>query len=109
MPGFDGTGPMGMGPMTGGGRGFCNPYSPLRATGFAPAAYRPLPAAPIVPAAFPQVPAYPAGFYPGPFGGGSWPQTMGGFPRFRGGRRGGRGRGGGRGGGRFMSYRGYPY
>ncbi len=26
MPGFDGTGPQGMGPMTGGGRGFCNPY-----------------------------------------------------------------------------------
>jgi len=25
MPGFDGTGPAGMGPMTGGGRGFCNP------------------------------------------------------------------------------------
>jgi hypothetical protein len=23
MPGFDGTGPYGMGPMTGGGRGFC--------------------------------------------------------------------------------------
>lgn len=23
MPGFDGAGPMGMGPMTGGGRGFC--------------------------------------------------------------------------------------
>ena len=23
MPGFDGTGPMGMGPITGGGRGFC--------------------------------------------------------------------------------------
>lgn len=23
MPGFDGTGPMGTGPMTGGGRGFC--------------------------------------------------------------------------------------
>ena len=23
MPGFNGTGPMGMGPMTGGGRGFC--------------------------------------------------------------------------------------
>jgi hypothetical protein len=23
MPGFDGTGPMGMGPMTGGGGGFC--------------------------------------------------------------------------------------
>ncbi|MBU2504350.1 MAG: DUF5320 domain-containing protein, partial [Candidatus Omnitrophica bacterium] len=23
MPGFDGTGPMAAGPMTGGGRGFC--------------------------------------------------------------------------------------
>jgi hypothetical protein len=29
MPGFDGTGPRGMGPMTGGGRGFC--AAPLRA------------------------------------------------------------------------------
>jgi hypothetical protein len=28
MPGFDGTGPRGMGPMTGGGRGFC--ATPLR-------------------------------------------------------------------------------
>lgn len=27
MPGFDGTGPMGMGPMTGGARGLCNPYA----------------------------------------------------------------------------------
>jgi hypothetical protein len=25
MPGFDGTGPVGMGRMTGGGRGFCSP------------------------------------------------------------------------------------
>jgi hypothetical protein len=25
MPGFDGTGPQGKGPMTGGGRGFCYP------------------------------------------------------------------------------------
>jgi hypothetical protein len=25
MPGLDGTGPRGMGPMTGGGRGWCNP------------------------------------------------------------------------------------
>jgi hypothetical protein len=25
MPGMDGTGPWGMGPMTGGGRGRCNP------------------------------------------------------------------------------------
>ena len=35
MPGFDGTGPKGMGPMTGGGRGFCasmvtNSVSPFR-------------------------------------------------------------------------------
>ena len=26
MPGFDGTGPRGMGPMTGGGRGSCSPW-----------------------------------------------------------------------------------
>lgn len=26
MPGFDGTGPGGMRPMTGGGRGFCRPW-----------------------------------------------------------------------------------
>jgi len=26
MPGFDGTGPNGMGPMTGGGRGFFSPW-----------------------------------------------------------------------------------
>ena len=26
MPGFDGTGPNGTGPMTGGGRGFCSPW-----------------------------------------------------------------------------------
>lgn len=25
MPGFDGTGPRGLGPLTGGGRGFCQP------------------------------------------------------------------------------------
>lgn len=40
MPGFDGTGPMGMGPMTGGGRGFCA----APASGIRPQAYggRPL-------------------------------------------------------------------
>lgn len=27
MPGMDGTGPRGLGSMTGGGRGWCNPYS----------------------------------------------------------------------------------
>jgi len=37
MPGFDGTGPMGLGPMTGGGRGFCSPWgigAALRRYGF---------------------------------------------------------------------------
>jgi hypothetical protein len=38
MPGFDGRGPMGAGPMTGGGRGFCNPayagYGPVYGRGF---------------------------------------------------------------------------
>lgn len=29
MPGLDGTGPMGMGPMTGGARGWCNPYGAM--------------------------------------------------------------------------------
>ncbi|HIC89478.1 MAG TPA: hypothetical protein EYP04_08760 [Anaerolineae bacterium] len=37
MPALDRTGPAGLGPMTGGGRGWCNPYSPLYAgVGFAP-------------------------------------------------------------------------
>ena len=36
MPGFDGTGPRGMGPMTGGGRGFCSP----RGAGVSPRLYR---------------------------------------------------------------------
>jgi hypothetical protein len=38
MPGFDGTGPMGAGPMTGGARGYCNPaggvYRPAFGQGF---------------------------------------------------------------------------
>ncbi|RJQ37310.1 MAG: hypothetical protein C4555_06595 [Dehalococcoidia bacterium] len=36
MPGLDGTGPRGMGPVTGGGRGLCSPY----ATRFAWQPYR---------------------------------------------------------------------
>ena len=36
MPGFNGTGPRGMGPMTGGGRGFCSPWG----IGAASAGYR---------------------------------------------------------------------
>jgi hypothetical protein len=35
MPGFDGTGPMGQGSMTGGGRGFCAmPYGGYRPYGY---------------------------------------------------------------------------
>ena len=47
MPGFDGTGPMGMGPMTGGGRGWCSPYGPAYGMGFVrPPMYGGLPYAP---------------------------------------------------------------
>ena len=42
MPGFDGTGPRGMGPMTGGGRGFCAlPLPPARPTYGGGGAYPP--------------------------------------------------------------------
>jgi hypothetical protein len=34
MPGFDGTGPRGMGPLTGGGRGFCRPWGMGRMYGY---------------------------------------------------------------------------
>ncbi len=34
MPGFDGSGPQGMGPMTGGARGFCNPAGAGNPAGF---------------------------------------------------------------------------
>lgn len=34
MPGFDGTGPQGRGPMTGGARGYCNPYGAGRGVPF---------------------------------------------------------------------------
>jgi len=37
MPAFDRTGPRGMGSMTGGGRGMCNPYArPISRRGFDP-------------------------------------------------------------------------
>ena len=56
MPGFDGTGPGGMGPMTGGARGWRNRYSPPYA-GYGP--YR-------VPYPPPVRPAY--GGYPPAYG-----------------------------------------
>jgi hypothetical protein len=46
MPGFDGTGPSGRGPMTGGARGWCNPQS-AASQGYA--ANRPNNAAPVPP------------------------------------------------------------
>jgi hypothetical protein len=79
MPGFDGTGPAGMGPMTGGARGPCNPYNAPYA-GYSP--YRPRYAVP------------PNPNYPYRFGRPSWGLGRG----FRGRGRGfGRGRGPGRG------------
>jgi hypothetical protein len=36
MPGFNGTGPMGYGPMTGGARGFCNPRGSRSYYAYAP-------------------------------------------------------------------------
>jgi len=62
MPGFDGTGPCGMGPMTGGGRGFCspwrtgaayNPYGAFQGMGYGYPYYG---AAPAVPGAMPFSP-----------------------------------------------------
>jgi len=104
MPGFDGTGPMGMGPMTGGGRGLCNPYNPLRTVGFMPPIYGPRLLGPPVPTADPGVPAYAGNMYRlGCFGPGFWPQMMGAVPRFWAGRH-GRGRGGGRGRWRSLYY-----
>ena len=85
MPGFDGTGPRGMGPMTGGGRGFCNPYY---------AGGRP----PFM-GAYPYSTPYGAGYVP-PYGAGystpygGYPYGPFGFGRgFGGGRGFGRGRG----------------
>ena len=87
MPGFDGTGPAGMGPMTGWGQGYCST---------SPATYMPTP---INSPAY-QWPGYGRGYGRGP-----------GFGRGRGSRRGfgpgfgrGRGYGYGRGFGRRGAY-----
>jgi len=62
MPGFDGTGPRGMGPMTGGGRGFCNPRgvgTAFRSYGVSPRrgyGYQSYGAGPITPSAVPFAP-----------------------------------------------------
>jgi hypothetical protein len=92
MPGFDGTGPRGMGPMTGGGRGFCNPYYAGARTPFMGAYPYGRPSA--------YAPPYGASFY-NPYGASPYVPYGGfGFGRGFGGGRGfgfGRGFGGGRG------------
>ena len=90
MPGFDGTGPLGAGPMTGRGMGYCampmyGAGAPVRVASYGPATgpygFRPFPYAP--------------GPYYGPFGGPFLRRGLGrGLARGRGW---GRGRGRGRG------------
>jgi hypothetical protein len=93
VPGLDGTGPAGMGPMTGGARGWCNPYNPMHA------GYGPYP--PAYPgAAYGQAPMSPRYGGYGPVGSfrGSRPRFGRGFGyRSFWGRGGGWGRGRGRG------------
>ena len=65
MPGFDGTGPRGMGPMTGGGRGFCSPWGmrvPLRGGPIPP-----YPRVPYAPYGGPGATPYYGGYAPGAF------------------------------------------
>lgn len=102
MPRGDGTGPMGMGPMTGRGAGYCagyatpgfmNPYG-ARPAGMAAAyGFGPPAGAPSYPGAMPMGPGYGVGGY-APYGGP-------GMPGFGMGRGRGFGRGMGRGGRRF--------
>ena len=87
MPGFDGTGPRGLGPMTGGARGWCNPYGLLYRGGYAPglwggAGYPAAPTGYTAPSA-PYTPyggwapsAYMPPAYPGAF---AWPRAFGGY------------------------------
>ena len=58
MPRFDGTGPIGMGPLTGRGMGFCAvPVSGTTSTGYMPQ-YRP---APMYGYRYPSVPRFSVG------------------------------------------------
>jgi hypothetical protein len=67
MPGFDGTGPLGQGLMTGGGRGFCAmPFRAYRSYGYG---MRPFSQPPIGPYPF-YTPVFGAGRGGLPWGGG---------------------------------------
>ena len=62
MPGLDGTGPAGMGPLTGGGRGYCGPGSAYGGVSYGwprwrPAAYPSYGPVPYGPGAAPYPPA----------------------------------------------------
>jgi hypothetical protein len=85
MPGFDGTGPLGQGPLTGGGRGFCaipigyNPTVPYSISGIQ-----------VYPVSYPSVSGYggsyipPYRYFPYPFGLYGYPAVAAGFFRGRG-------------------------
>lgn len=94
MPGFDGTGPRGMGPMTGRGEGYCAFTIPAPGTGESAYGYAGLASVPgEMTSPYGVWPAYGSGPYmaPASFIGRRWPRV---------GRQvgyGGRGRGGGRG------------
>jgi hypothetical protein len=63
MPKFDGTGPLGMGPMTGGARGFCSPWG-IRSASYP---YRRFPSMAYGYPYYGVAPAFPGNipFYPG--------------------------------------------
>jgi hypothetical protein len=54
MPAFDGTGPTGLGPMTGRGEGYCAVAFPPPGTGRAPYGYAGVAGAPVRPALGPR-------------------------------------------------------
>ncbi len=96
MPGFDGTGPVGVGPMTGGGRGWCAvPYGQYNAPGYAPAGTGRAVQYPWMTFAPDQYMPYPYAGVPRGVGRGGLPwgggrgRCWGGGRGFRGGRRGG--------------------
>ncbi len=82
MPGLDGTGPRGLGPFTGGGRGYCAIAMPSPGTGLVPYGYVGLRGASlrfVRPIRLWRPWAYPAGCWGWPRAGrrGAWPRRGG--------------------------------